>query len=84
MVELETGAVFQLMSINMESPDAKQIEVLLDIFSNYVRNIENLTVGGKPATPADLVNISQLMGLCGEVTMKLTQISNLQKGDKKK
>jgi len=80
---LTTSGIFQLMKINLESPDEKQIEVLQKIFNESARNIENLTISGKPATIDDLVNISQLMGLSSNVMVKLTEISNLSKGDEK-
>lgn len=80
---LTTGGVFQLMKIDLTSPDEKQIEILRSIFNDSVRNIENLTISGKPAAIEDLVNVSQLMALCSQVMIKLTEISNLSKGEEK-
>lgn len=80
---LQTASVFRLMSINMQSPDGEHVEILIDIFNKHVRNIENLTIGGKPAVPSDLVNVAQLMPVCGEIMGKLTQISSIFAEDEK-
>ena len=80
---MKMGAIFALMRVNAEKPDDSQIEVMASIFSDYVRNLENLTVNGQPLKPEEIPQYPQLMGFCGEVMAKLTEISNLVKADEK-
>jgi hypothetical protein len=80
---LATSSVFKLMQVDLTTPDEKQLEILRDIFSQSVGKIENLTISEKPAVADDLVNVSQLMTLCSEVVIRLTEISNLKKADEK-
>lgn len=81
---LETSGVFKLMALDLKSPDEKQVEIMLDIVVKYVRDIKGLTVGGQPAKPEDIVNVSQLMPLCADIMNRLTEISNLSRADEKK
>jgi hypothetical protein len=81
---MDTRAVFSLMGISTDSPDEKQVDIMQAIFVDYVRNIENLTFSGAQAQPEQLATVPQLMPLSGLVMAKLSEISNLQDGDKKK
>lgn len=83
MRPMETGAVFKLMSIDVSAPDERQIEIMTAIFTEYVRNIEGLTIGGKPADPAQIAKVTQLMPLAGDMMTRLTEISQLPKADEK-
>lgn len=80
---METGAVFKLMTINRDAPDEHQLEVMAEIFSAYVRNIENLTVNGKPVTAEQIARVTQLMSLAGDIMVRLTEISQLSKAEEK-
>ena len=80
---MDTRAVFSLMGISTDSPDSKQVDVMQAIFIDYVRNIENLTLSGAQAQPEQLATVPQLMPLSGLVMAKLSEISNLQDGDRK-
>ncbi len=81
---LKSKAVFMLMRVNPETADDSQIQVMQDIFAEYVRNIENLTINNQPVEPVALADYPQFMGLASEVMAKLTTISNLGEPDKKK
>ena len=80
---MNTRAVFSLMGITTDSPDSNQVDVMQAIFIDYVRNIENLTLSGAQAQPEQLATVPQLMPLSGLVMAKLSEISNLQDGDRK-
>ncbi len=80
---MDTRAVFSLMGVNTETPDSNQVDVMEAIFTDYVRNIENLTLSGEAAQPEQIAAIPQLMPLAGQIMAKLSEISNLQKGDEK-
>lgn len=80
---MQVGAVFQLMQIKPDSPDQKQIDIMVNIFNQYVRNIENLTINGKPITPEQIATTAQLIPLSGQVMTRLTEISRLPEADEK-
>jgi hypothetical protein len=75
--------LFALLAITAMTADEKQVDVMLDIFTRYVRKIENLTVNGQPVTNEDLVNETVFMKLSGMIMERLNEISNLSKADEK-
>lgn len=80
---MQVGEVFQLMRINVESPDEDQINVMRGIFEKRVRNIGNLTINNQPVSIEQLVNLTPLMGLAGEILTRLSKISDLPKVQEK-
>jgi len=80
---MQVGAVFHLMQIKPDSPDQKQIDIMVSIFNQYVRNIENLTVNGQPITPEQIATTAQLIPLSGQIMTKLTEISRLPEAEEK-
>jgi hypothetical protein len=58
-----------------------QAEISTEVFVKHVRNIRNLSVGGKPVTTAEELLDTNLLELVGEIEEAINNISILSEGD---
>ena len=81
--QMSSQAALAMIGIDIDKPDKSRMVVISEIFNEHVRNIENLMVNDKPATPEDLALIAETMQLGAAVSNRLIEISNLSEADEK-